>query len=255
MKLITWNVNSVRVRLDHLLKVLETESPDVICLQEIKCDADKFPMLEVQAAGYYSAVLGQPGYNGVAILSKEKPEQIRDGLDDQVSDTPQARAISANIGGIDVLNLYIPNGKVITSDKWPYKLRWLDALAETLEARYFDDDPLIICGDFNIAPKDEDVWDPEMWANSVLCHPDARSRYETLVEWGLTDVVRPHIEPPQYTWWDYRYPGLEEGKGLRIDHIMGTVAITPRVQNAYVMEDVRAWEQPSDHAPVVIELD
>lgn len=257
MKVVTWNVNSVRVRLDDLLFFLQAEKPDVVALQEIKCEIQAFPSLMLKTAGYHSAVFGQPGYNGVALLSRDKPTQIREGLDGDVPGAePQARAMSASIGGVEFLNLYVPNGGKVGGPRYPYKLTWYELLVETLDARYFDDEPLIVLGDFNVAPEDSDAHDPERWADSVLCHPDVRARYEALMEWGLVDAVRRvNDETPLYTWWDYRSNAYEENAGLRIDHILATLPFAESTRSARVATDMRETEKPSDHAPLIVEFD
>lgn len=256
MKVVTWNVNSVRVRLDDLLAFLEAERPDVVCLQELKCETQHFPSLMIQSAGYHSAVFGQPGYNGVAILSRDKPTQIREGLDGDVPGaTPQARAISAMIEGVEILNLYVPNGGKVGGPRYPYKLAWYDLLAETLETRYFDDEPLIVLGDFNVAPLDSDTHDYELWKDSVLCHPDVRQKFEALREWGLVDVVRMvNAQVPLFTWWDYRANAYQENAGLRIDHVLATLPFAESAHAARVATEMRESEKPSDHAPVIVEF-
>lgn len=249
MKIITWNVNSVRVRLNHLLELLKNERPDIVCLQEIKCESGEFPHLDVRSLGYYAVVLGQKGYNGVAILSRDQPALVSDGLEGDIG-TPEARAISARLSGFDILNVYVPNGDVVSSDKFPKKVAWLEALFESIDSKWFDDDPLIVCGDFNVAPADEDIHDPAAWANSVLARPEVRKKLQQLEEWGLVDVGR---GKDSFTWWDYRNQGFEKNEGLRIDLILAT----PRLKctNYRVATEYRAMEQPSDHAPVIAEFE
>lgn len=250
MKVVTWNVNSVRARLDHVLAFLKEEQPDVLALQEIKCEVHDLPTMEIKAAGYNSIALGQKSYNGVALLTRETPQEVRDGLNSEPGTIPEARAISARVGGVHFLNVYVPNGGELSSPKFDYKLRWLSALTDTIDARYFDDDPLIVLGDFNIAPRDEDVWDTRMWGNSVLCDSRVRNHLKNLLEWGLHDVV-PDNQPP-YTWWDYRGPGFDQDLGLRIDLTLHTNAIN--VTSSHVGRKWRGLERASDHAPVIIEI-
>ncbi len=256
MKVVTWNVNSIRVRLDDVLAFLDAEQPDVVALQEIKCETHAFPGLMIQAAGYHSAVFGQPAYNGVALLTREKPTQIREGLDGDVPGAnPQARAISASISGVEILNLYVPNGGKVGGPRYPYKLAWYDLLVETLETRYFDDEPLIVLGDFNVAPHDSDAHDPERWKDSVLCHPEVRSKYERLNAWGLVDAVRlVNDEIPLFTWWDYRGDAYSQNDGLRIDHVLATMPFAESTATARVATEYRETEKPSDHAPVIAEF-
>ncbi len=250
MKIVSWNVNSVRARFDHLLAFLDAEKPDVIGLQEIKCEVGDFPTMELLAAGYHTVALGQKSYNGVALLSREAPQQVRDGLDGDPGSSPQARAISARFGGVNVLNIYVPNGNEVSSDKFDYKLRWLQALRDTVDGRYYDDEPLIIMGDFNIAPRDIDVHDVRMWSGSVLCDDRVRQHLTELLDWGLSDAI-PENDPP-YSWWDYRGGGFERDLGLRIDLALHTSRI--QVQSCRVAREWRGLERASDHAPLVVEI-
>ncbi len=250
-KILTWNVNSVRARLDRLLARLDAERPDVACLQELKVADDDFPRAELEAAGWHAAVHGQKTYNGVAILSRTVPTDVTRGMDDGVDDG-EARLIAATVGGVRYLSAYIPNGKTVGSDKWEYKLSWLARLRAHLAARYRPDEPLVLAGDFNVAPEDRDVARPEEWRDSVLCHAEARARLADLVAWGLTDAIRLHHhgEGP-LTWWDYRMLGFPKNNGLRIDHILVTAPLAARCSEAYVVRDERKGKLPSDHAPVV----
>lgn len=250
MKIISWNINSVRVRIEQLLELLRQEKPDIVCLQEIKCESGDFPHLDVRSLGYYAVVLGQKGYNGVAILSRDQPALVSDGLETDIGGLREARAISARLGSFDVLNVYVPNGDVVSSDKFDHKLKWLDALFESIDSKWFDDDPLIVCGDFNIAPEDEDTHDPAQWKSSVLCDPRVRKRLKTLEDWGLEDLGRGSHE---FTWWDYRSQGFEKNEGLRIDLIMATAAL--KCTKIRVAKEFRGLEQPSDHAPVIAEFE
>lgn len=251
MKIVTWNVNSVRARFDHVLSFLADEQPDVLALQEIKCEVGDLPVMEIRAAGYHVVALGQKSYNGVALVTRQAPEMVRDGLQGDPSREPEARAISARVGGVHFLNVYVPNGGDPQSDKYAHKLRWLDALKETIDSRYYDDDPLVVLGDFNIAPRDADVHDPRGWASSVLCTPAVRSRLQDLLAWGLTDVVP--VDDPPYTWWDYRGAGYERDLGLRIDLTLVTSVIS--VRTSRVGRRWRGLERASDHAPVILEID
>lgn len=250
MKVGSYNVNSIRARLERLLAWLAREQPDLVCLQEIKVTDDQFPRAEVEAAGYQVAVHGQRTYNGVAILSRAPLEDVRAGLDD--APDPEARLIAARVGDVRVLSAYVPNGQVVGSEKWGYKLAWLERLRAYLERQHDPAAPLVICGDFNVAPEDRDVARPDEWRDTVLCHADVRAAWRHLVGWGLVDAIRLHHsgEGP-YTWWDYRMLGFAKNNGLRIDHILATRPLADRSAEAYVAREERKGKLPSDHAPVV----
>jgi exodeoxyribonuclease III len=252
MKLATWNVNSVRAREARLIGWLERHRPDVLCLQELKGAAEFFPTAAVAKVGYRAAVLGQKAYNGVAILAREKLEDVRRGLDDGVDD-PQARLISARVGGVRVICVYVPNGGDVGHAKWQYKLAWLERLAAYLKRWHEPSEPLVLCGDFNIAPDDRDVANPESWRDTVLCHADVRARLAPLLVWGLRDLLRQtHPEGGIFSWWDYRNLGFPKNDGLRIDLVLATAPVTCR--EAVVDREERQGQQPSDHAPVVVTL-
>ena len=255
MKIATWNVNSIRARLDRLVSWLGREQPDVVCLQELKvADAD-FPQLEIEAAGYHAAVYGQKTYNGVAILAKAPLSDVRIGLGGGTD--PDARLIAAQAGDVRVLSAYVPNGKVVGSDKWEYKLSWYDKLTAHLAANYRPDELLVLCGDFNVAPEERDVARPEEWRGSVLFDEPTRAKLKTLIDWGLVDIIRERNPegPGPYTWWDYRMLGFAKGNGLRIDHILATKPYASRCSSAFVARDERKGKLPSDHAPVVAVFD
>ncbi|MCI0340719.1 MAG: exodeoxyribonuclease III [Planctomycetales bacterium] len=255
MKLLTWNVNSVRAREARLLAVLERHKPDVACLQELKALEEQFPAEAVKAAGYHAAVNGQKTWNGVAILSREPPEDVRRGLGDGAPD-PQARLVSARVAGARVICAYVPNGEEVGSEKWAYKLEWLARLRRALERDFAKGEPLVLAGDLNVAPDDKDVAKPEDWAGTVLCHEDARKALARVAAWGLADVVRKHHpEGGLYTWWDYRMLAFPKGNGLRIDHVLATAPLADRSRAASVDRDERKGEKPSDHAPVIAEFD
>jgi len=251
MKIATWNVNSIRSRLERLLRWLEKTGPDVVCLQELKATDDVFPLDPIRDAGYHAAVYGQKTYNGVAILSRTKPSNTDRGFGDDVDD-PQARLIAADVAGVRVISAYIPNGQTVGSEKYDYKLDWLRRLSKYLERCYEPSDPLILCGDFNVALDDHDVANPERWAGSVLCHQAAREALEDVRRWGLADVFRQHHpEGGLYSWWDYRMLGFPKNDGLRIDHIFATEPLTKRCIGAEIDREERKGDKPSDHAPVV----
>jgi exodeoxyribonuclease-3 len=253
MKAATWNVNSIRARVERLLAWLSRESPDVVCLQELKVTDDEFPHTELARAGWRTAVHGQKTYNGVAILAREPLTSITTGFGDGAADD-EARLIGATVGGVRVLSAYVPNGKTVGSDKWAYKLEWLRRLRGYVDRNCSGDEPLLLCGDFNVAPDPVlDVARPEEWEGSVLCHEEVRALLRDLVDWGLTDTLR-HANPEgpgPYTWWDYRMLGFAKGNGLRIDHILATRPLAARLERAWVDREERKGTLPSDHAPVL----
>ena len=251
MKIATWNVNSIRVRLERLGKWLDKQRPDVLCLQELKAVDEAFPLDAIKEAGYFAAVHGQKTYNGVAILSRTKPVDVRRGMGAEADD-PQARLVSAKIGGAAVLSAYFPNGGTVGSESFAYKLDWMRRLREYLRKHFSPSEPLALCGDFNVTIDDKDVNRPEEWADPVLCHKDARNGLAEIRRWGLVDVFRRHH--PQggiYSWWDYRQLGFPRNNGLRIDHIYATESLADRSTAAEVDRDERKGQKPSDHAPVI----
>jgi exodeoxyribonuclease-3 len=251
MKLATWNVNSVRARLDRLIAWLGREQPDVVCLQELKVTDVDFPFDQVRAAGYDAAVHGQKTYNGVAVLSRTSITEVVSGMGDGADD-PEARLISARTAGVRVVSAYVPNGQIVGSEKWAYKLDWLRRLRAYLDRTADPAAPLVLCGDFNVAPEDRDVARPDEWRGTVLCHQDGRAALGAIVAWGLVDAIRLHHagEGP-FSWWDYRMLGFPKNNGLRIDHIFLTRPLAERCTEAYVVRDERKGKLPSDHAPVV----
>ncbi len=253
MKIATWNVNSIRARHDRVLRWLERHEPDVLCLQELKVTEASFPLLSIEAAGYRSAVLGQKTYNGVAILARQPLEDVRLGLS---ADDPQARLISARVGGVRVLSAYFPNGRTVGSESYEYKLDWMSRLRNELEASYDPGEPLALCGDFNVAPEPRDVHDPAAWEASVLFHPSVREALESIRGFGLVDCFRLHHSEGQlFSWWDYRMLGFPKNRGLRIDHIFVTRPLVDRCREAFIDREERKGKQPSDHAPVMATFD
>ena len=256
LSLATWNVNSIRARHDRVLAFLERHEPDIVCLQETKVEDTDFPEDDIRAAGYHVAFHGQRTYNGVAIISKQPAENVLMGLPGDPTDE-EARLIAADVAGLRVVDIYVPNGRTVSDEiKFPYKLAWLQRLQQFLQAEIETGKPLALCGDYNIAPRDEDVAYPERWAKSVLCHPSVRGAFEGLIGLGLHDAVRHHLEAPgPYSWWDYRRLAFPKGDGLRIDHILLTKGALARSTGASVDRDERKGKQPSDHAPVFVYLD
>jgi exodeoxyribonuclease-3 len=254
MKIATWNVNSIRARHERLLRWLERHAPDVLCLQELKVADSEFPFDALRAAGWQAAVHGQRTYNGVAILARTPPEDVRLGLGDDVDD-PQARLVAARVQGVRVLSAYVPNGGDLGSEKWAYKLAWLGRLRAYLARHYRPDEPLALCGDFNVAPEARDVSDPVAWERTVLYHPEARAALAEVAAWGLVDAFRlQRDEPGLYSWWDYRMLAFPKNNGLRIDHVYVTAALAARASHASIDRDERKGQQPSDHAPVIVEF-
>ena len=253
MKIATWNVNSMNVRAPHVIEWLQNHEPDVLVLQEIKQVTEKFPAEALQELGYHSVASGQKTYNGVAVISKTPAiEPITDFPD---LDDPQRRILASTVGDVRVIDLYVPNGSEVGSEKYDYKLRWLASLRSFLEAELRQHENVVVLGDFNIAPADEDVYDPEKWGEAILCSPREREALRGLIDLGLTDVFRKFEHPEQtFSWWDYRAAGFRRNAGLRIDLILTSNSMTERCTTSYVDKEPRAWERPSDHAPVVAEF-
>lgn len=254
MKLVTWNVNSVVARRDRLLRFLERERPDVLCLQELKCLDDKFPRSEVQSLGWHALTFPQKTYNGVAILSRQEPMNIRRGFADGDADD-QARFLSARIGDVTVMSAYVPNGASVGSDKYTYKLRWLTRLQGYLRSHCNPQDKIALVGDFNVAPAAIDVHDPEEWRDQILVSVPEREAFSRIVEFGFTDLFRQlHPQEQAYSWWDYRMLAFPKNRGLRIDHILVTQSLLKHCVACRIDRDERKGEKPSDHAPVIAEI-
>ena len=254
LRIATFNVNSLRAREERVLAWLERTRPDVALLQELKLEEDKFPSMVFQAAGYASVVLGQKTYNGVAILSRHPIEDAARGLGDGVDD-PQARLCAARTAGLHVASVYVPNGESVGSDKFRYKLAFYERLAAWLRPRVAAGDPIVLGGDFNVAPADVDCHDPYAWRGRLLCSEDERAAFGGLLELGMVDAMRArHPEEPMYTWWDYRLLAFPKNRGLRIDHLLVAPGVAPRIVDAGVDRDERKGKLPSDHAPAWIEL-
>ena len=254
MKIATWNVNSMNVRQAHVEEWLQNHEPDVLVLQEIKQLTEKFPTDALQQLGYHSIANGQKTYNGVAVVARTPPaDPVLElpGLDD-----PQRRVLAASFDGLRVINLYVPNGSEVGSKKYAYKLNWLAALREFLAAELEQHEKLVVLGDFNIAPADADVYDPEKWGDAILCSPAEREALGRLFDLGLTDVFRKFDHPEgTFSWWDYRAAGFRRNAGLRIDLILTSDSLTDCCTASYIDKEPRAWERPSDHAPVIAVFD
>lgn len=257
MKLATWNVNSLAVRLPQVLDWLAAHPVDVLCLQELKLSDDKFPSADFEAAGYHAAVFGQKTYNGVAILSRTPPREVVRNITGFADE--QARVISATLdtpaGELRVVNGYFVNGQEPGSEKFAYKMRWLDALREQVRAELSAHPRLVLLGDFNVAPEDRDSYDPEGLRETIHHTTEERDQFKALLQLGLHDAYRLFEQPEKsYSWWDYRMLGFQKNRGLRIDHILVSEALKPRVQACSIDRAPRKNKQPSDHAPVIVEL-
>jgi exodeoxyribonuclease-3 len=255
MRIATWNVNSVRARLPRILAWLEARRPDLLCMQETKVvDAD-FPRAEFSALGYRVETFGQPTYHGVAIASREPLADVVRGLPDAAPDEDR-RLIAGSCRGVRVIDVYVPNGTEVGSERFAAKLHWFDRLRAMLDATATPDEPLIVCGDFNVAPEDRDCHDPEAWRGQILFHPDEQRALQRLTGWGLTDAFRLHeTAGGHYSWWDYRGGAFHRGAGLRIDLMLLTAPLAQRCRSVVIDRDARKGEKPSDHAPVVAEFE
>lgn len=254
MKIATWNVNSLNVRLPQVQDWLQQHSPDVLVLQELKLDQDKYPAAVFQMGGWHTVWSGQKTYNGVAIISKEAPQDVHTGLP-ALPDDPQRRVIAATVNGVRVINVYCVNGEAPDSPKFQYKEQWFAALTEFVRDEMSRHEKLVLLGDFNIAPADLDCYDPEKWREKIHCTSIERSWFQKLLDLGLTDGLRHrHPEEVMYTWWDYRGAMFQRKQGLRIDHLLITPVLRDALQDVQVDLEARAQERPSDHAPVWAEF-
>jgi exodeoxyribonuclease-3 len=261
VKIATWNVNSVKARLPRVVEWLKEARPDVVLLQEIKCTDDAFPALEIGDLGYNAAVVGQKTYNGVAILAKRPIEVERTALPGDAADG-QARYLEALVGELRVASLYLPNGNPVEdeggrpSDKFAYKLGWMDRLIIHVKALLATEDACVLGGDYNVAPTDDDVYDPEGWRDDALCRPESRARFRALVHLGLTDAVRAlHPEPRRYTFWDYQAGAWPKDQGLRIDHLLLSPQAADRLRASGIDKGPRGKDKASDHTPAWCELE
>jgi exodeoxyribonuclease-3 len=256
MRIASWNVNSIRPRLEHLCEWLRRAAPDVVCLQETKVEDAKFPEEPLAEAGYRTVFFGQKTYNGVAIaarfgLSMEDVKKNFDGDGDDAS----RRLIACTVEGLRIMNVYVPNGQAVGTQAFSYKLAWLDRLRAELAERHRPTEPVLVCGDFNVAPDPIDVHDPARWNGRVLFHPDERSALRRLLDWGLVDTYRAqHSDGGRYTWWDYRMGAFRKNHGLRIDHALATAPVAERCREVHIDRTPRELERPSDHAPLVVDL-
>ena len=253
MKIATWNVNSLKVRLPHVLDWLAANQPDVLCLQELKQEDSQFPLAELQQAGYQAVFSGQKTYNGVAILSKSAPTDVQRGMPDFPDE--QKRVIAATIHDIRIVCVYIPNGQSVDSDKYQYKISWLSGLQVWLKDELVKYPKLALLGDYNIAPENRDVYDPQAWDGNVLVSDPERAAFQALERLGLRDSFRLFEQPEKsYSWWDYRMMAFRRNMGLRIDHILLSAALVPDCTACTIDRTPRKLERPSDHAPVIAEI-
>ncbi len=253
MKIASWNINSLRKRQDRLFAWLETAKPDVVCLQETKCPDDQFPALALEAIGYRSAYHGEKSYNGVAILSKIEPREVCPSLCDEIVD-PQARVLAATIEKMRVYSVYAPNGQAVGSPAYEYKLNWYARLRNCLTKEKNVD--FIVCGDFNVAPEDIDVFDPQLWRGAIMCSDGERAAFRQLCDVGLSDTLRlHHVESGLFSWWDYRMLSFPKNRGLRIDAILATENLIQKCSASGIDRELRKGKEPSDHAPVWAEFE
>jgi len=254
MKLATWNVNSLAVRLPQLLDWLAANPVDALVLQETKLTDDKFPTMEIGAAGYQVQWFGQKTYNGVALISKTPASAVVKNIPGFADE--QARVIAGTVAGVRVVGGYFPNGQAPDSDKFQYKMGWLQALQDWLRQELQTHDKLVLMGDFNIAPEDRDVYDPVAWAGQIHCTPEERAHFQALLGLGLSDAFRLFEQPAKsWSWWDYRNLAFRKNQGLRIDHILVSAALKAAVKSCVIDKLPRKNERPSDHAPVLVEIE
>lgn len=253
MKVATFNVNSVRARLPNVLDWLKAEHPDVVCLQEIKCENDQFPAADFAALGYQALIVGQKSYHGVATLSRQPMEIVNTTLN---TDDPQARYLEARLEGITIINIYAPNGNPVASEKFGYKLDWLDRLTHRAKALLAAETPFLITGDFNIIPEPEDAREPSAWSHDALFQPESRAAWRRLLNLGLYDAFRclyPHAEHA-YTFWDYQAGSWPRDNGIRIDHALLSPQLADRLESCRIDKTPRAQDKASDHTPLIVEI-
>lgn len=254
MRIASWNVNSLKVRLPQLLEWMARRTPDVVCLQETKCENGSFPAEAIRAHGYDVAFSGQKTYNGVAIVSRHPIQDVAAGIPGFADE--QKRALAASVGGVRVVCVYCPNGESVESPKYGYKLAWYAALRDWLRDELARHPKLVLLGDFNVAPEDRDVHDPRLWAGKVLFSEPERAALRALFELGLHDSFRLFEQPEKsFSWWDYRMNGFKRNLGLRIDHILVSQPLAVQTRSSTIDRDMRGVERPSDHAPVVADIE
>ncbi|MFQ5953644.1 MAG: exodeoxyribonuclease III [Kiloniellales bacterium] len=249
-KIATWNVNSIRRRLGLLCDWLKEFAPDIVMLQELKTLADDFPRFELEALGYHLAVVGQKALNGVALLSKRPLEDVVEALPGDPADG-EARYVEAGVGELIVASIYLPNGNPVDSARFPYKLAWMDRLGDRARELLASERPFVLAGDYNVCPSDDDVYDPQAFADDAVCRPESRNRFRRILNLGLTDAVQAlHPGPHQYSYWDYKARRFHGDQGLRIDHLLLSPQAADRLIDAGIDRTPRARKEPSDHTPV-----
>ncbi|MEH6495625.1 MAG: exodeoxyribonuclease III [Pseudomonas marincola] len=254
MKIACWNVNSVKARLPRLIDYLTESSVDVLCLQELKTIDEGFPREEVEALGYHIETHGQKTYNGVAILSKFPIEDVLRGLPGDDSDE-QARYIEATINGVRIASIYLPNGNPVDTEKFPYKLGWMDRLISHAEKLLTSETPVVLSGDYNVIPQDEDCYDAKAWEGDALTRPESRHKFRQLLNMGYTDAYRSFTPDVNYTFWDYQRGAWQKDNGIRIDHLLLSPQAADQLTNVGIDKAPRGQERPSDHTPIWITLD
>ena len=253
MKIATWNVNSLNVRLPHVLSWLERAEVDILALQETKCTDDNFPLEQIQKAGFQVVFNGQKSYNGVAIIAKNPITEVISDLTNY--EDYQRRVLFATVGGIRILNVYIPNGSEVGSEKYFYKLQWLQALQLDLIQNLNNYKNTILLGDFNIAPRDEDLYDPVAWCDKILCSKPERAAFQGFLDAGMVDTFLQFEQAEnQYSWWDYRQAAFRRNLGMRIDFILASTNLSKNIQSCVIDKEPRTWQRPSDHAPVIADF-
>lgn len=254
MRIATWNVNSILARLPHVTRWVDAVQPDVLCLQETKCTDDKFPADVFREHGYVCLAFGQQSYNGVAILSRSECEASQRGYPG-VEELTHTRLLAVTIAGVQIVNVYIPNGQVVGSEKYNFKLEWMKRLRSFFDTHY-QKTCVLLCGDFNVAPEDRDVHNPQLWHERIMCSGAERAALAEIKQWGFVDSFRLHHEEGgKFSWWDYRAGAFRRNHGLRIDHVWTSKTLAARNSNTWIDIEPRTWERPSDHAPVVAEFD
>ena len=254
MKIATWNVNSIAIRLEHVLTVMETRKIDVLCLQETKCVDEKFPRLELLEKGYNAAFMGQKSYNGVALISPHSIEDVQYNFPDDAEDAPK-RLIAGTVNGVRIVNTYIPNGTELWTDKFTFKLDWLQRLRRFFDTTCDVNSDVLLCGDFNVAPDERDVWSVKAWEGKLHFSKPERAAIHHVKQWGLTDVFREkNGDLQEFSWWNYREGAFPKNQGLRIDHIWTSKSLAEKCVNCWIDKEPRTWERPSDHTLVVGEF-
>jgi exodeoxyribonuclease-3 len=252
MRIVSWNINSLRKRQDRLFAWLEASSPEIVCLQETKCPDEQFPALALQAAGYHSAYHGEKSYNGVAILAKAELRDVRASLCDDVAD-PQARVIAASVGELRVFSIYAPNGQAVDSPAYEYKLHWYRRLRNCVAKE--KSAQVVVCGDFNVAPEDIDVYDADLWRGAIMTSDGERAVFREFCSLGLQDTLRiHHKERELFSWWDYQMRAFERNRGLRIDAVLASESLAKKCIASGIDREMRSGKDPSDHAPVWAEF-